>query len=151
MTSDKQRMTTRQTFTARFPRRASTAQFGFTLIELMIVISIIMILMSIAAPQYAISVRRAKEATLRQDLYVLRQAIDQFTQDKLRAPQSLDDLVSAGYLRALPKDPMTQQTDTWQVVQEDVLQSIDQTQPGITDVHSGSTEPSLDGTPYSEW
>jgi general secretion pathway protein G len=124
---------------------------GFTLIELMIVISIIMILMSVAAPMYSQSIRRAKEAVLRQDLYTLRLAIDQYTQDKLRGPQSLDDLVSAGYLRSIPNDPMTGTSETWQVTMEDTLLSIDQTDPGITDVHSGSSETSTDGTLYSEW
>jgi general secretion pathway protein G len=124
---------------------------GFTLIELMIVISIIMILMSVAAPMYSQSIRRAKEAVLRQDLYTLRLAIDQYTQDKLRGPQSLDDLVSAGYLRSIPNDPMTGTSETWQVTMEDTLLSIDQTDPGITDVHSGSSETATDGTLYSEW
>ena len=124
---------------------------GFTLVELMIVIFIIMILIGIAAPRYQISVIRAREAVLRQDLYNLRQGIDQYTADKLRAPQSLDDLVSAGYFRELPKDPFTDSRDTWQTVQEDVLQSIDQNEPGITDVHSGAAGSSLDGTPFSEW
>ncbi|MBI2682905.1 MAG: type II secretion system protein [Acidobacteriales bacterium] len=124
---------------------------GFTLIELMIVISIIMILMSVAAPMYSQSIRRAKEAVLRQDLYTLRLAIDQYTQDKLRGPQSLDDLVSAGYLRSVPKDPATGTSETWQVTMEDTLLSIDQTDPGITDVHSGSSETATDGTLYSEW
>ena len=124
---------------------------GFTLIELMIVISIIMILMSVAAPMYSQSIRRAKEGVLRQDLYTLRLAIDQYTQDKLRGPQSLDDLVSAGYMRSIPNDPTTGTSETWQVTMEDTLLSIDQTDPGITDVHSGSSETATDGTLYSEW
>src|SRR5205085_7761468 len=87
---------------------------GFTLVELMIVIFIIITLVSIAAPMYSQSVVRAKEAVLRQDLYQMRQAIDQYTLDKFKAPQALDDLVSAGYLKNLPKDPFTNKADTWQ-------------------------------------
>ena len=124
---------------------------GFTLIELMIVISMILILVSLAVPMYQQSIRRAKEAVLRDDLFTLRSSIDQFTLDKQRAPQSLDDLVQAGYLREVPLDPMTNTRDTWVVVNEDYLQSIDQTQPGITDVHSGSELSALDGTPYASW
>src|SRR5436305_15070721 len=92
---------------------------GFTLIELMIVMFIIVTLVSIAAPAYSRAVVSAKETVLRQDLYHLRQAIDQYTMDKFKAPQTLDDLVSAGYLKALPKDPFTTKTDTWQPVMED--------------------------------
>lgn len=117
----------------------------------MIVIVIIGILAAIAAPIYNQSIIRAKEATLRQDLYHLRQAIDAYTMDKQRAPQSLEDLVSSGYFRELPKDPFTGKNDTWQVVQEDVLASIDQNEPGITDVHSGASGNSPDGTAYSSW
>src|SRR6266446_5430916 len=120
-------------------------QRGFTLVELMIVIMIIGILVAIAAPIYAQSILRAREATLRQDLYHLRQAIDAYTMDKQKAPQSLDDLVTAGYFREIPKDPITEKKDTWQVVQEDVYSSIDQNEPGITDVHSGASGNGLDG------
>jgi general secretion pathway protein G len=126
-------------------------QRGFTLVELMIVIMIIGILVAIAAPIYAQSIVRAREATLRQDLYHLRQAIDAYTMDKQKAPQSLQDLVTAGYFREIPRDPFTRKNDTWQVVQEDVYSSIDQNEPGITDVHSGATEASADGTAYSTW
>ena len=126
-------------------------QRGFTLLELTIVIVIILILVAIAAPMYSNSVVRAREATLRQDLDTLRKCIDQNTLDKERAPQSLDDLVSAGYLREIPMDPMTRQRDTWVVVQEDLYSSIDQTESGITDVHSGAPGSGLDGTPYSSW
>ena len=132
-------------------RGAEKGSFGFTLIELMIVISIIFILISVAAPMYTQQIIRAREAVLREDLFTLRQGIDQFTLDKQRAPQSLDEMVQAGYLKTLPKDPMTNSTDTWQTVQEDVLMSVDQTQPGITDVHSGSNATALDGTAYSSW
>ncbi len=126
-------------------------QRGFTLIEMMIVISIIIILVGIAVPIYRQSLVRAREAVLRDDLFTMRSVIDQFTLDKNRAPQSLQDLVDGGYIREIPVDPFTNSRDTWQVTQEDVLQSIDQNQPGITDVHSGSSETGTDGRPYSEW
>ena len=126
-------------------------QRGFTLIELMIVISIILILVSIAAPIYSSSITRAREAVLKDDLFTMRSVISQYTLDKQRAPQALDDLVQAGYLKQIPVDPMTNARDTWTVDQEDVLLSVDQQQPGITDVHSGSTAASSDGTPYSSW
>lgn len=131
--------------------QSAKKQRGFTLVELMIVIMIIGILAAIAAPIYAQSIIRAKEATLRQDLYHLRQAIDAYTMDKQRAPQSLDDLVTAGYFREIPKDPFTGKNDTWVVAQEDVMLSIDQNEPGISDVHSGASEISPDGTAYSSW
>jgi general secretion pathway protein G len=124
---------------------------GFTLIELMVVLAIIVIILGFAAPRYQQSILHAREGVLKQDLHTLRQAIDEFTLDKQRAPQSLDDLVSAGYLRQLPKDPITDSAQTWQVVQEDVLLSVDQTQPGISDVHSGAPGTSSEGTPYSSW
>lgn len=124
---------------------------GFTLIELMIVISIILILISIAVPIYNQSILRAKEAVLRDDLFVLRSTIDQYTMDKARAPQSLEDLVSAGYIKQLPVDPFTGSRETWVPEQEDTLMSLDQTQPGISDVHSGSSQTSSDGTAYSSW
>ena len=124
---------------------------GFTLIELMIVISIVLILLSISVPMYNQSILRAREAVLRQDLYTMRQAIDQYTLDKLRAPQALEDLVSSGYLREVPLDPFTNRHDTWVVVQEDVILAPDQTQAGISDVRSGAEQASTDGTAYSSW
>jgi general secretion pathway protein G len=124
---------------------------GFTLIELMIVISIILTLIAIAVPMYQQSVIRAKEAVLRQDLKTMRDQIDNYTMDKEKAPQALQDLVDAGYLRKIPKDPFTNSTETWQAESSDTLQSLDQTEPGITDVHSGSNETGSDGTPYSSW
>ena len=123
---------------------------GFTLIELIIVISIIAILASIAAGNYQHSVWRAREAVLRNDLFTMRSSIDQYTLDKQKAPQSLDDLVSAGYIKMIPKDPITNNAD-WVTEQEDSLMAIDQTQPGIVDVHSGSGSPSTDGSVYSSW
>jgi general secretion pathway protein G len=124
---------------------------GFTLIELMIVISIILILMGVAIPQYQQSVLHAKESVLRQNLKVLRDGIDQYTLDKQKAPQSLQDLVAANYLKEIPKDPITGSTDTWQTVQEDTLMAIDQQEPGIDDVHSGSDQKASDGTAYNTW
>src|ERR1700719_4365141 len=124
---------------------------GFTLIELMIVITIIFILLGLAAGRYDRSVVRAREATLKQDLQVMRQAIDNFTLDKQSAPQSIEALQEAGYLRIVPTDPMTQAKD-WQPQFDEVVLSPDQTGTGMVDVHSGSDRTSpFDGTPYKEW
>jgi len=123
---------------------------GFTLLEMMIVISIILILMSVALPIYNQSVLRSREAVLRQDLFELRSLISQYTLDKQKAPQSLDDLVTAGYIKFLPKDPMTNESN-WEVVQEDVLLAVDQQDPGISDLKSASSAVSSDGTAYSTW
>ena len=126
-------------------------QRGFTLIELMVVISIIVILMSVAIPRYQASILRARETVLRDDLYTLRSVIDQYTLDKQKAPQSLQDLVEAGYLKELPKDPFTNARDSWVPVTDDSILSPDQSQPGIIDVHSGSEQNSSEGTAYSSW
>jgi general secretion pathway protein G len=123
---------------------------GFTLLELMIVISIIMILVAVAVPIYNQSIVRSREAVLRQDLFTLRSVISQYTLDKQKAPQSLDDIIQAGYLRQIPADPMTGQAN-WEVVQEDVLLAVDQQDPGISDVHSASNSNASDGTAYSSW
>ena len=122
---------------------------GFTLLEMMIVIIIMGVLMSIALPIYNQSLVRSREAVLRQDLFTLRSLISQYTLDKQKAPQSLDDLVPA-YIKVIPKDPMTNETN-WETVQEDVLLSVDQQDPGITDVHSASSATASDGTAYSTW
>ena len=126
-------------------------QRGFTLIELIIVVAMISILLGIMVPIYRIHLLHANEAVLKEDLYHMRTAIDQYTQDKGKAPQELNDIVTAGYLHAIPKDPFTHATDSWQTVQEDVLTSIDQTQPGINDVKSGSSLISSEGTAYNTW
>jgi general secretion pathway protein G len=124
---------------------------GFTLIEMIFVVAIILILVSMAVPNYKSSIIGAKEAVLRDDLFTMRKAIDYYTMDKQRAPQSLEDLVTAGYLKSIPKDPFTNSSETWQPVEEDVMLGIDQTQPGITDVHSGAPGAAADGTAYSTW
>jgi len=125
---------------------------GFTLIELMIVITIILILISVAAPIYRNSIIRSKEAVLRDDLFTLRSLIDEYTLDKQEAPQSLQDLADKGYLRQIPVDPFTGSNTTWQEVREDdTLMVPGQTSPGIIDVHSGSNLSSLTGEPYSSW
>jgi len=126
---------------------------GFTLIELMIVISIIAILVSVAVPAYRESVVRARESVLRQNLFTLRSVISQYTLDKQKAPQGLDDLVSAGYLKQIPQDPMTTRNDTWTTDQEtDTIMSLDQQgEGGIVDVHSGSSGVGSDGTAYNTW
>jgi len=133
------------------PHRLPSALLGFTLIELMIVITIIMILASISIPIYQASLVHAKEAVLRDDLFTMRSVIDQYTLDKQKAPQSLQDVVAAGYLKAIPKDPFTDSTDTWQVSMDESLMDPTQTQPGIVDVHSGSNGVASDGTAYSSW
>jgi general secretion pathway protein G len=123
---------------------------GFTLIELMIVISIILILVSVAVPAYQRAIIHSREAVLRQNLFTLRSVIQQYTLDKQKAPQSLEDVISAGYLKRVPTDPMTGAAD-WTVDQEEVLESVDQQEPGISDVHSSSGQTSSDGTAYSTW
>jgi general secretion pathway protein G len=123
---------------------------GFTVIELLIVMAIIGILVSMAVPIYQRSVVRAKESVLKQNLFTMRSVIDNFTYDKARAPQSLQDLVTEGYLRQVPVDPMTGEAD-WVVVMEDSVTSVNQMEPGIFDVHSKSEKKSLEGSPYNEW
>jgi general secretion pathway protein G len=124
---------------------------GFTLLEMMIVITIILILASIAGGRYEKSVLRSKEAVLKQDLFVMRQAIQQYTLDKEAAPSSLDDLVQSKYMSAIPKDPITNNKD-WHTDSEDLLLSPEQTSTGITDVHSTSNATSpFENTPYNTW
>ena len=124
---------------------------GFTLIELMIVISIILILVAVAVPNYRATVVHARESVLRQNLFTLRSVISQYTLDKEKAPQSLDDIVQAGYMKEIPNDPMTSKPD-WTVEQEDsTIMSVDQEDSGIDDVHSSSDAVSSDGTAYNTW
>ena len=123
---------------------------GFTLLEMMIVISVMIILLAVAIPNYNQAVVQSRESVLRSNLNTLRMVISQYTLDKQKAPQGLDDLKTAGYLRDIPIDPMTRQPN-WEVVQEDVLLAVDQQEPGITDVHSASSGTASDGTAYSTW
>jgi general secretion pathway protein G len=132
-------------------RRRSLLQRGFTLIELMIVITIILILVGMAAQRYEKSIIRARESVLAHNLQVIRGAIENYTLDKQNAPQSLDDLVQAGYLREIPVDPMTQQKD-WQTKFGSTVLTPDQVSTGIEDIHSNSDKNSpFDQTPYSQW
>jgi general secretion pathway protein G len=145
------RLKIRQEMNADTCSQRRAGRFGFTLIELMIVITIIFILLGLAAGRYDRSVARAREATLKQDLQVMRQAIDNYTLDKQSAPQSIESLQEAGYLRIVPTDPMTQAKD-WQPQFDEVVLSPDQTGTGMVDVHSNSDKTStFDGTPYKDW
>lgn len=117
----------------------------------MVVITIIVILVTMAIPIYQRSIIRANESVLKNNLFTLRTTIDNYTYDKEKAPQDLQDLVTEGYLREIPIDPMTKSRDTWVKVMEDASQSVDQSEPGIFDVHSGSDKIGSDGTPYSQW
>jgi general secretion pathway protein G len=117
----------------------------------MIVMAIIAILATLAVPAYTANVRHANEAVLREDLHTMRGAIEQFTYDKQKAPQSVDEIVQAGYLREVPVDPMTHRRDTWNFDQGSTLTSVDETQTGIDDVHSGAQNVGSDGTTYNTW
>ena len=124
---------------------------GFTLVELMIVMAIIGVLATLAIPSFVGALKQAREAVLKEDLHVLRTAIDSYTADKQKAPQALEDLIQDGYLKSIPEDPMTRSKDTWVTNTSDMLSSVDQTDPGIDDVHSGSQDTGSDGQPYSAW
>ena len=123
---------------------------GYTLIEMIIVMAIISILVSIAIPIYQKALLRTKESLLKNNLFTMRTVIDEYTFDKQKAPQTLQDLVREGYLRAVPLDPITGRDD-WKIIMEDAVTSVSQTEPGIFDVRSLSDAKSLEGTPYSEW
>jgi general secretion pathway protein G len=129
-------------------RRAS--QSGFTMIELMIVMAIVVILVSIAVPMYQKAILRAKESVLKNNLFTIRTVIDEYTYDKQKAPQTLQDLVTEGYLREVPIDPMTGRNE-WRTIMEDPMAGVSQMEPGLFDVRSLSEGKSLDGSLYSDW
>jgi general secretion pathway protein G len=131
--------------------RLNRRSFGFTLIEMMIVMAIIVILISVAIPFYQKAIIRAKESVLHNNLFAMRSAIDEYTYDKQKAPQSLQDIVTQGYLREVPRDPITGNSDSWKIIMEDSGQAVNSTEPGIFDVRSGATGKSLEGTSYSDW
>jgi general secretion pathway protein G len=131
--------------------RAAKRRRGFTFVELMVVVTIIVILISMAIPIYNRSIIRAKESVLHNNLFTLRTVIDNYTYDKQKAPQQLQDLVSEGYLQKIPIDPMTGSNQSWRITMEDASQSVSQSEPGIFDVNSGSDKMALDGTAYREW
>jgi general secretion pathway protein G len=124
---------------------------GFTLIELMVVMAIISVLLAIAIPIYQKSITRAKESVLRNNLFTMRTMIDEYTIDKQKAPESLQELVTDGYLRQIPQDPLTSSDQTWRIIMEDTPVGGANSSPGIFDVRSGSDQKSLDGTAYSDW
>ena len=128
-----------------------TSPRGFTLIEVLIVITLLVVLASIGMPTYRNSVLRAREATLKEDLFRMRDAIDQYYADKQKYPQSLPDLVAEGYLREIPKDPITDSRDTWTTVPAEPDPNNPAAEPGVYDVKSGSEGTSMEGTKYSEW
>ena len=125
---------------------------GFTLLELMVVLTILLILATMSMPIFQLAIVHAREAVLKEDLYTLRKLIDEYTLDKQKPPTSLDDLVEAGYLRGgLPVDPFTGSSETWQTDTEEVPTSPSEAASGIVNVHSGSSDTALDGTAYSSW
>jgi general secretion pathway protein G len=128
-----------------------SAARGFTLVEVLIVISLIVVLTSVGMATYSNSVRRSREAVLKEDLFQMRDAIDQYYADKNKYPGSLQDLVSEGYLRAIPKDPITDSAETWVTENAEPDPNNVAAEPGIFNVKSGSEELSMDGTKYSEW
>lgn len=132
-------------------RRRRGAAAGFTLIELLVVVAIIGIVVTVAAGQYVRSIQKAKEAVLKEDLYIMRQAINQFFADKQKYPSDLQALVEERYLRAIPVDPVTNSPETWVTEAAATDERDISTEPGISDVRSGAEGAALDGTSYSEW
>ena len=130
------------------PRRAAA---GFTLIELLVVMSLIVVLATISMVMYANSVQRGREAVLKENLFRMRDAIDQYYADKGKYPETLEDLVSAGYLRRVPVDPITDSAETWQLVQAEPDPNDLTAEPGVYDVKSGSEGTALDGSKYADW
>jgi general secretion pathway protein G len=133
------------------PQLRALAARGFTLIELLVVMSLVVVLSAMALVGYQNSVIRAREATLKTDLYHLRDAIDQYYADKQKWPSTLQDLVTDGYVRKIPIDPMTDSADTWQEVPPESDPANPSAEGGVFDVKSGSDKIALDGTPYAEW
>ncbi|MBM3786867.1 MAG: prepilin-type N-terminal cleavage/methylation domain-containing protein [Acidobacteria bacterium] len=131
--------------------RSGRHRRGFTLVELMVAMAVVLVVISVAVPLYQKSLVRAKESVLRQNLTSMRTVIDEYTYDKQKAPQQLDDLVKEGYLRQLPLDPIVGNNTSWKVIMEDGAATVSQSEPGIFDVKSSSEKTSLEGTPYSEW
>jgi general secretion pathway protein G len=134
----------------RIPRRHAGDR-GFTMIELVMVVSIIVVLAGIGMAQYRLGVIRAQEAVLKEDLYRMRDALDQYHADKQKYAMALEDLVTDGYLRAIPKDPFTQSSDTWQPVQAEPDPAEPEAATGVYNVKSGSDRTAIDGSKYSEW
>jgi general secretion pathway protein G len=134
-------------------RRKSRGGRGFTLIELIIVMAVVLILVSIAVPNYVTSVKRARESVLREDLFTMRSVISQYTLDKQKMPQSADDLVQSGYLKQIPTDPITKQANwNWHTAEEGTIMSPDeQDEGGIDDVYSSSNDIGTDGVAYSQY
>ena len=132
-------------------RRRRHGASGFTLIELLVVTALVVVLASLALVGYQNSIVRAREAVLKEDLFRLRDAIDQYYADKNKWPQSLEDLVADGYVREVPEDPITNSAESWQTVPAEADPSNPSAEPGIFDVKSGSDRSALDGTPYAEW
>lgn len=129
---------------------SARSRSAFTLIEMMIVMAIIVILIAVAVPFYQKALTRAKESVLHNNLFAIRSAIDEYAFDKQKAPQSLEDLVKEGYLRNVPRDPITQNNE-WKIIMEDAGQAVDSANPGIWEIHSESAKIGLDGTHYSDW
>src|SRR5262245_50498359 len=145
----KQKAVSSKQLTLLTAHRPLLTQVGFTLLELMIVISILIILVSVALPQYQKTVMHARETILRDDLFKMRSLLDQYSADKGKLPQSLDDLITAGYMREIPKDPITDQKDWVPTTGDDPYST--EGGSGVTDVHSASGDVSSDGRPYTEW
>jgi general secretion pathway protein G len=137
--------------TLRQPRRAGRNDAGFTLIEIIVVMSLIVLLASIGLVAYQSSLQRGREAVLREDLFRMRDAIDQYYADKNRYPADLNELVASAYMRRVPVDPITESADTWQLEPAEPDPSNPSAEPGVYNVHSGSDRTALDGTKYSEW
>ncbi len=132
-------------------RRTRSGRAGFTIIELMVVMAIVLVILSVAVPLYNKSVIRARETVLHQNLTTMRAVIDEYTYDKQKAPQNLEDIVREGYLRQVPMDPMVGNNTSWKIIMEEAAASVSQAEPGIFDVRSSSEKISLEGTKYSEW